>query len=72
MDREDAKKRGSGDEEDGRTGRRTWRGYEKRERRFVLAGQLNGQRHLLEQHGEKILACCYISPVVMKLVHMKK
>ena len=28
------RKRGSGDEEDGRTGRRTWCGYEKGERRF--------------------------------------
>ena len=33
--------------------------------------RLNGERHLLEQHGEKILACCYISPAVNKPVHMK-
>ena len=33
--------------------------------------RLNGERRLKERHGEKILACCYISPVVHKPIHMK-
>ena len=47
-------------------------GYEKGRRRFELAACLNGERHLLtEQHGEKIITCCYWSLVLDKPIHMK-